>query len=44
VSKERVRQIQNRALNKLRSSPTGADLRGRSEAEVPAPTLSRKRA
>jgi RNA polymerase primary sigma factor len=44
VSKERVRQIQNRAIKKLRSSPTGDDLRGRSAAEVSAPTLSRKRA
>jgi RNA polymerase primary sigma factor len=42
VSKERVRQIQNRALKKLRASPDGTEFRRRKE-RVPAPqTLSRR--
>ena len=42
VSKERVRQIQNRALKKLQASPAGDEFRRR-KAPVPAPqTLSRK--
>jgi RNA polymerase primary sigma factor len=42
VSKERVRQIQNRALKKLRSSPVGDEFRRRKEP-VPSPqSLSRR--
>jgi RNA polymerase primary sigma factor len=44
VSKERVRQIQNRAINKLRSSPTGDELCGEPEPAAPRASFSRKRA
>lgn len=44
VSKERVRQIQNRALGKLRSASASGGLPGQSKAAPPQKSLSRKRA
>jgi RNA polymerase primary sigma factor len=43
VSKERVRQIQSRALKKLRALPAGDEFRGRSERVSPPQSLSRRR-
>jgi RNA polymerase primary sigma factor len=42
VSKERVRQIQDRALQKLRSSPAGDDFRRQKAPVPPARSLSRR--
>jgi RNA polymerase primary sigma factor len=42
VSKERVRQIQDRALQKLRSSPAGDDFRRQKAPVSPARSLSRR--
>jgi RNA polymerase primary sigma factor len=44
VSKERVRQIQNRALTKLRSSPTSDQFGGRPAPVAARQSLARKRA
>jgi RNA polymerase primary sigma factor len=43
VSKERVRQIQDRALSKLRTSSAGDALKRRPETVPPPPSLSRRR-
>jgi RNA polymerase primary sigma factor len=42
VSKERIRQIQERALKKLRTSPAGDDFRRRKVTVPPPQTLSRR--
>jgi RNA polymerase primary sigma factor len=42
VSKERVRQIQNRALKKLRASPAGDEFRRREEPVPPRRSMSRR--
>jgi RNA polymerase primary sigma factor len=43
VSKERVRQIQNRALNKLRASPASGQFRRQAQPVSPSLSLSRRR-
>jgi RNA polymerase primary sigma factor len=42
VSKERVRQIQDRAVKRLRTSPVGDEIRQRSKHVAPPPSLSRR--
>jgi RNA polymerase sigma factor (sigma-70 family) len=43
VSKERVRQIQDRALKRLRTSPKGDQYRSRSTSAFASPVLPGKR-
>jgi RNA polymerase primary sigma factor len=43
VSKERVRQLQDRALQRLRTSPNGNQFRSRSTSAPASPVLQRKR-